>query len=111
MTVQSDSRSLANFFVLPSLSEGVPVTTLEAMACGLPVVGSIEGGGEKIEDGVNGYIVPFRDPERLAEKVNELFENKSMAEEFGKRNTELIRKNYTIEHSTAKMLNVFEQLS
>ena len=75
----------ASVFILPSLSEGVPVTTLEAMACGLPVVCSIEGGGEKIEDGVNGFIVPFRDPQSLAEKVNFLFQNKALAREFGKK--------------------------
>ncbi|MBN1352381.1 glycosyltransferase family 4 protein [candidate division KSB1 bacterium] len=97
----------AKVFILPSLSEGVPVTTLEAMSCGLPVVCSIEGGGEMIEDGENGYIVPFRDPESLAEKANQLFRNAKLANVFGRRNTEIIRNGYGIEHSTKKMLDVF----
>ncbi|MBN2010349.1 glycosyltransferase family 4 protein [candidate division KSB1 bacterium] len=100
----------ARVFILPSLSEGAPVTTLEAMACGLPVVATVEGAGEKIEDNKNGFIVPFRDPEKLAEKVNYLFEKKNVAREFGEYNTKLIHNNFTIQHSTAKMMDIFDQL-
>jgi starch synthase len=63
-------------FLLPSLVEGLPQTLLEAMACGLPVVVSENTAGpEVVRDGVQGYVVPIRDPDSIAERLRELFEN------------------------------------
>jgi glycosyltransferase involved in cell wall biosynthesis len=56
-----------DLYAMPSLSEGLGVAALEAMACGLPVVASAVGGlRECLEDGVSGVLVPVNDPERLA---------------------------------------------
>ncbi len=53
-------------FVLPSLNEGISNTILEAMASGLPIVASAVGGNlELVEQGVNGTLVPSRDPVAL----------------------------------------------
>jgi alpha-maltose-1-phosphate synthase len=63
-------------FLLPSLVEGLPQTLLEAMACGLPVVVSENTAGpEVVRDGAQGYVVPIRDPDSIAERLRELFEN------------------------------------
>lgn len=57
----------ADLFCLPTLSEGMPVATIEAMACGLPVVASaVDGIPEAVVEGVSGLLVPPDDAGALA---------------------------------------------
>jgi len=59
--------SITDTFVLPSHREGMPVSSLEAMSMGVPVVGTnIRGLREEIIEGKTGYIVPLKNPEQLA---------------------------------------------
>ncbi len=56
----------ASLLLMPSLEEGIPNVVVEAMAIGLPVISTDCGGvPELIEEGINGWIVPIRDPEAL----------------------------------------------
>src|SRR5690554_4232709 len=60
----------ASLLLMPSVEEGVPNVAVEAMALGLPVLSTDCGGvPELIEDGVEGWVVPIRDPEAMADKV------------------------------------------
>jgi glycosyltransferase involved in cell wall biosynthesis len=74
----SDSTKLrdlyrcANVLALPSAYEGLPMVLLEAMSCGIPVVGSdIPAIAEVVEHGRTGLLVPTGDPARLAEALTE----------------------------------------
>lgn len=69
----------ADLFVAPSIvaedgdQEGLPVSIIEAMASGLPVVSGISGGTKDIvEDGVNGFILNAKDIDVLADKINKI---------------------------------------
>lgn len=58
----------ADIFVLPSIEEGLARTALEALACGLPVVvTSHTGANDFVEPGQNGYVIPIRDAEAVAD--------------------------------------------
>jgi glycosyltransferase involved in cell wall biosynthesis len=58
----------AHVFVLPTLSDGFAITQLEAMAHGLPVI-TTPNCGEVVTDGVDGFIVPARDSQALADAI------------------------------------------
>jgi L-malate glycosyltransferase len=75
----------SSIFVLTSDSEGLSLSMMEAMMCGLPVVVSDVGDlADLVEDGRNGYLVPRRCPELLAERIMELLTDGKKLETFSK---------------------------
>ncbi|MGO9464343.1 MAG: glycosyltransferase family 4 protein [Isosphaeraceae bacterium] len=66
-----ERMAAADVFVFPSLFEGSAVVTYEALACGLPSVVT-PGAGSVVRDGVEGFIVPPRDVDALAERMERL---------------------------------------
>jgi glycosyltransferase involved in cell wall biosynthesis len=65
----------ADVFVLPSLAEGSAEVTYEALAAGLPVV-TTRSSGSVVRDGLEGRIIPERDPEALAAAIREIVEDR-----------------------------------
>lgn len=81
-----------DLFALPSDYEGFPYVLLEAMAEGLPVVTTRVGGSEElISDGKNGFIVPVRDPEALAEALSRLLSDENLRRQFGRKSLERVQ--------------------
>lgn len=62
----------ADVFAIASLEEGSPLVVPQALACGLPVVCTTNTGADWIQDGVNGFVVPIRDPEAIAQRLSAL---------------------------------------
>lgn len=71
--------------ITPSVTEGFNLEVLEAMACGRPVIVT-EGTGAKdvVTDGLDGFIVPIRDPGAIANRISYLKENRELLLEMGK---------------------------
>jgi glycosyltransferase involved in cell wall biosynthesis len=75
----------ADVFVFPSLDEGMSNAVLEAMACGLPIVATdIPGNAELVVEGKNGYLIPPRDSEALAERLQRLMLSPALREKMGR---------------------------
>ena len=69
--------------VLPSIVEGRALVQQEALSCGLPIIVTPNAGGEDlIDDGKTGYLVPIRSPEKIAEAIRAMIENKHHKEEI-----------------------------
>jgi glycosyltransferase involved in cell wall biosynthesis len=74
----------ADIMVVPSLYDNSPYTCLEAMSCGLPVIGTSAGGmPEYIDNGKSGIIVPPDDSESLAQAIHELASNHAKRMSYG----------------------------
>lgn len=87
-----------DIFAMPSLSEGLGVAVLEAMAAGRPVVASAVGGlKESVIDGVTGFLVPPVNSQALAEGIAKLISNPTLATEFGLAGRARVRLNYSLE--------------
>ncbi|MFQ5446054.1 MAG: glycosyltransferase family 4 protein [Saprospiraceae bacterium] len=68
--------SACDVAVHPSLEEGLSMVITQLLGCGVPVIATTNTGGEDvIEDGKNGYIVPIRDPQAIAGKIQLLYED------------------------------------
>jgi glycosyltransferase involved in cell wall biosynthesis len=71
----------SQIYLQPSLSEGYGIAIAEALASGLPIIASRVGGiPEIVEDGVNGILVPPKNPKALADAIKELIADKELWE-------------------------------
>ena len=76
--------SAADAFLLSSVSEGIPVTVIEAMLAELPVVATRVGGmGEVVESEVTGFLAAAGDDATLAESLDRLLSNESLRRQMG----------------------------
>jgi glycosyltransferase involved in cell wall biosynthesis len=74
---------LADVFVLPSLEEGSPLVTYEAMAHGLPVLASPMGAGGIVRDGIDGFVIPLEEEDRWVETLVNLSIDHELRHQMG----------------------------
>ncbi|MCZ2845524.1 MAG: glycosyltransferase [Candidatus Bathyarchaeota archaeon] len=104
--------SKLSVFVLASHTEGLPVSILEAMALGLPVVASKVGGiPELVEDGFTGILVELNHPEEFASAIIQLLSNPEKARRMGEQGKLRIQKEYTLEQMTKKLEDCYYDLA
>ena len=77
--------SKSSIYLMTSVTESFGIVLIEAMSYGLPCVAfdSAEGATELIQDGVNGYLISYRNKEEYAKKVIELIRNKKLRTKLG----------------------------
>jgi alpha-maltose-1-phosphate synthase len=69
----AEYMSSSHVMVLPSIEEGLALVQAQAMACGCPLISSVNTGGEDLfQDGVEGFLVPIRSPGAIHERLAQL---------------------------------------
>jgi len=97
--------------LLTSDSEGMPVCLMEAGACGVPSVATAVGGvPELIEDGVTGLLAPAGDVSVLANAVQKLLENPTMAAQLGKAARQRMREHFALSIQVDRLLTLWTKL-
>lgn len=105
----SDYYRSADVFVLPTLSDGFAITQLEAMAHGLPVIAT-PNCGKVVTPEEDGFIVPPRDSDALAEAVVKLADDRSMLANMARRAREKAQ-TFTLERFANGLLNVAAEVA
>jgi len=91
-----------SLFVLPSRSEGISLTLLEAMACGLPAVATRVGGTpEVLLEGETGLLVPPRDPAALAQAILRIGRDPERGLRMGRAGRERVEQHFEIRRMVA----------
>lgn len=107
----------ADILVAPSVTsrdgdrEGIPNVLKEAMAMGLPVVSTQHSGiPELVQDGVSGFLVPERDVDALAEKLEYLIAHPERWPEMGRAGRAYIEECYDINKLNDRLVEIYQQL-
>lgn len=113
--VRSDVANLlasSNIFVLSSRFEGLPLSIIEAMRAGLPVVASDVGGcSELVEEGRNGFLVKAGDVEALQKAISALTADFAMQQAFGEASRALYLSRFSSDRMVSETINVYNMLN
>lgn len=93
----------ADLFVFPSISEGSALVCYEALASGLPVI-TTPNSGSVVRDGIDGFIVPIREAQALAEKIDLIAANPELRQEMS-RNAQARAREFTVAAYGKRLIN------
>lgn len=106
-----DLLSAAQVYVLPSYNEGLPMSLLEAMGYGLPVITTPVGGiPEAVTEGVNGYLVKAGDVDAIREKLAYLIANPEVARAMGEAGRRKVESLFSVEKILPQIEGVYRGL-
>jgi glycosyltransferase involved in cell wall biosynthesis len=106
----ADYYQILDLLVLPSLSEGLPNTVLEAMSFGIPVLATRVGGVPEIIGKDNGVMVPPGDPDALAKQIVELLRNDALRASLGAEGQRSLYPRFAPEHRARQIFDVYDEL-
>jgi glycosyltransferase involved in cell wall biosynthesis len=102
----------ADIVCLPSYREGLPKSLVEAMAIGRPIITTdTPGCRECVVDGQNGYLVPVKDHNVLAERINTLLSDGDLRLKMGLASRQMMEKEMSLKTVIEKTFNFYEQVN
>ena len=102
----------SDVFVFPSVNEGLAQVLFEAMSSGLPVVASDHSGADDVvTEGEDGFIVPVRDVERLAEAILWCYQHRNEMQAMGRAARTKMESQFTLEHYNQRQIAVYQSLA
>jgi len=106
-----DLFAAGDIYVMPSRNESFGMVYLEAWACGVPVIGCAAGGVPAVvEDGADGFLVPFGDVDLLADRIRLLLDAPERRREMGRRGRDKVASRYTWEIQYGKVKRLYASL-
>ncbi|WP_027390801.1 glycosyltransferase family 4 protein [Chrysiogenes arsenatis] len=100
--------ALCDLYVLPSYREGVPRTLLEAASMGKPIVTTdTVGCREVVRHGENGFLVPVRNANALADAIRQLLEDKELCLTMGRASRTIATSEFAVEHVVEQYLTLY----
>lgn len=105
------AMSTAHVMVLPSLEEGLALVQAQALACGCPVIGTTNSGAEDLfVDGVEGFIVPIRDPDAITSRLQLFLDKPGLRQEMSRAALRRVEQLGGWDSYGTQMFEVFESL-
>lgn len=100
----------SSIVILPSYREGLPKSLIEACSVGRPIITTdVPGCRECVEDGVNGYLVPAKDADSLADAIKLLLMDAEKRDEFGRNSRLLAEKEFSIDKVIDLTFNIYNK--
>ena len=101
----------AHIAVLPSRREGLPLTLLEAAACGRPLVATdVPGCREIARPGLNALLVPPDDAQALADAIDRLASDSDLRQRFGRAGRALVEQEFSSERIGGDIVGLYRRL-
>ena len=102
--------SMSDVICLPSYREGLPKVLIEAAACGRPIVTTdVPGCREVVQDGVNGYLVPVKNAEKLADALEKLILDRELRNSMGIESRKIAVKLFSSDNVNLNIFSIYQK--
>ena len=102
---------IIDIFCQTSIWEAFPMTILEVMSLGKPIVATDVGGvTEQFKDGIGGFIIPVESPKEIAHALSRLIDDNNLRQTMGEKNQDRINNKFNLEQMIAKYKGLYKKL-